>query len=133
MDIRSKAILNLWNITALYAARIAKGHTVRDNYGMWVTLDKGDDAVATQVGHSLAGDYPAIAHYTIDELEAREGADAPTASLASEAEVPEEEASVATGPNLGTVVEVLTFAREKIASLTGMPVEAVKLDLKMGL
>ncbi len=30
------------------------------------------------------------------------------------------------------MADVLTFAREKIAVLTGMPADAIKLDLKMG-
>lgn len=53
---------------ASYAARIKQGHTVRDDYGMWVMLDKGDNEVPSQVGHSLALDYPAIARFSIDEL-----------------------------------------------------------------
>ena len=31
-----------------------------------------------------------------------------------------------------TVADVLAFAQERIASLTGMPVESIKLELKMG-
>jgi hypothetical protein len=116
---------------ASYAARIKAGHIVRDDYGMWITLDKGDDAVPSQVGHSLALDYPAIAHFTIDELEAEmekgggeEDADAPVEplDLAAPAEV-----------ELPTIADVLAFARKKIAALSGLPVEAINLDLKMGL
>jgi hypothetical protein len=118
---------------ASYAARIAKGHIVKDNWGMWITLDKGDDQVPSQVGHSLAIDYPRIARFTIDELEAeldlgvRKKTDAPAGD--EDVSTPE---LVVEGPQVNTVAEVLTFAREKIASLTGMPVETIKLDLKMG-
>ncbi|HEV2080599.1 MAG TPA: hypothetical protein VGR19_11975 [Allosphingosinicella sp.] len=119
---------------ASYAARIANKHTVRDNYGMWVMLDKGDDKVVSQIGHSLAVDYPRIAHFTIDELQA--SADPDVRKMADETPVVEEEAGVrevqAAGPTLDTVADVLSFARERIAALTGMPEDAVKLDLKMG-
>jgi hypothetical protein len=107
---------------AAYEARLKHGHAVRDNYGMWVMLDKGDDQVPNQVGHSLAVDYPAIARFSLDELEAR------SAGQAVEAEPADEQVL----PTFGTVAEVLEFARERIASLTGMPADAIKLDLRMG-
>jgi hypothetical protein len=119
---------------ASYAARIAEGHIVKDNWGMWITLDKGDDQVPSQVGHSLAIDYPRIARFTIDELEAE--LDLGVRKKADDARAGEKEAAtpelLVEGPKVNTVAEVLTFAREKIASLTGMPVETIKLDLKMG-
>lgn len=116
---------------ASYAARIENGHTVRDDFGMWVMIDKGDDQIVSQIGHSLAVDYPAIAHYTLDELEA--GVKPETRRMAAEAAPePEDEVAVEAGPMLKTVADVLGFAREKIASLTGMPAEAIKLDLKIG-
>lgn len=119
---------------ASYSARIAAGHTVRDNYGMWVMLDKGDDAVIGQIGHSLAIDYPAIANFTLDELERTISRD--VRKLADETPVDEDEveprAGRVEGPALNTVADVLSFAREKIATLTGMPIETIKLDLKMG-
>ena len=118
---------------ASYAERIANDHTVPDNYGMWVPLDKGDDAVISQVGHSLAVDYPAIARFTIDELEGGAGLEPETKRMAAEAaSEPEEEVS-ADAPTLNTVAEVLSFARAKIAALTGMPADGIKLDLKMGM
>ncbi|OYW45919.1 MAG: hypothetical protein B7Z08_04790 [Sphingomonadales bacterium 32-68-7] len=116
---------------ASYAARIQNGHMVPDDYGMWVMLDKGDDGVVSQVGHGLAAAYPAIARFSIDELEADL---APKSqAMAQEASVPAEEGGQGDGvPELNTVADVLAFAREKIAALTGMPTEAIKLDLKMG-
>lgn len=106
------------------AARISNGHNVKDNWGMWVMLDKGDDNVTSQIGHSLAIDYPAIATFTLDELvDGSQAAD-------ETAEVHEDEEDELVP--LNTVADVLTFARERIAALTGMPVDVVKLDLKMG-
>ena len=116
---------------ASYAARIAAGHTVRDNYGMWVPIDKGDDEIPSRVGHSLAVDFPAIARFTIDELEA--GVEPDTKQLAAEAAPEPDDEVSADVPTLNTVADVLAFAREKIAALTGMPVDAIKLDLKMGM
>jgi hypothetical protein len=56
--------------------------------------------------------------------------------MADETSVVEEEAErpevVIEGPKLNTVAEVLSFARQKIADLTGMPSDSIKLDLKMG-
>jgi hypothetical protein len=116
---------------ASYAARMKNGHTVRDDFGMWVMIDKGDDEIVSQVGHSLAVDYPAIAHFTLDELEA--GVEPDARKMAAEAAPePEEEVAVKTGAALNTVADVLSFAREKIAALTGMPADAIRLDLKMG-
>ena len=117
---------------ASYAARTANGHTVRDNYGMWVMLDEGDDAVISQVGHGLAEEYPRIANFSIDELEGSVTKD--VRKMAKEAAPGREEdvAVVGAAFPLNTVADVLTFARQKIATLTGMPVETIKLDLKMG-
>jgi hypothetical protein len=114
---------------ANYAVRIENGHTVRDNFGMWVMIDKGDDTIPSQVGHSLAADYPAIARFTIDELEA--AIELETQQMAAGAN-PELDDVIPGLPVLNTVADVLAFAREKIATLTGMPVDAIKLDLKMG-
>jgi hypothetical protein len=116
---------------ASYVARIKAGHIVRDNYGMWITLDKGDSSVPSQVGHSLAVDYPAIAHFTIDELEA----EMPQVAGDDEADGPVDPLDVAApvDDDLTTIAEVLAFARKKIAALSGLSTEAISLDLKMGL
>lgn len=115
-----------------YAARMAQGHTVRDNFGMWVMLDKGDPKnTPTQAGHSLAIDYPAIAEYSLDELEAELTFNngEVDADLEDEDDAPSEPSNA---PALHTVSDVLEFARARIAELTGMPADAIKLDLKMG-
>lgn len=116
---------------ASYAARIANGHTVCDDFGMWVMLDKGDDGFPGEVGHSLAIDYPAVARFTIDELEA-ETAPVPKATAEQPPAQRREADEYDAGPKLATVAEVLAFARQKVASLTGMPASAIHLDLKMG-
>jgi hypothetical protein len=110
---------------ASYAARMTAGHTVRDNYGMWVKLDAGDPQVASQVGAGLSETFPAIARFSLDELEASSATPAPAVDdLVSEDAEREE-----SGPS--NVGEVLAWARSQIAQLTGMKLEAVKLDLKI--
>lgn len=115
---------------ASYAARSENGNTMRDGFGMWVKLDAGDPSVPSQVGAGLADDYPAIARFSLDELEA-----SATPQVVEEMPVAlQEEASQeeAGGSALSTVADVLTFARERIAELTRMPADAIKLDLRMG-
>jgi hypothetical protein len=117
---------------ASYAARIENGHTVRNNYGMWVMLDKGDDAVVSQVGHGIAEAYPRIANFSIDELEGTVSKDVRKLADGAAPETDEAGSVVQTGLSLCTVAEVLAFARERIATLTGMPEDAIKVELKMG-
>ena len=119
---------------ASYAARVANGHTVRNNYGMWVMLDKGSDLIASQVGHGLSVQYPKIAQFSIDHLEKTVTRD--VRKLASEAAPVQEEMEEVDDtpiPAPETVADVLNDARRRIAALTAMPVDAIKLDLKLGL
>jgi hypothetical protein len=118
--------------SASYAARVQNGHSLPDNYGMWVPLDKGDDTITTQVGHSLAIDYPAIAHFSLDELEATITHDVHKLAIEESGVEEFDQPDVAHGPKLSTVAEVLSFARDKISDLTGMPAETIKFDLKIG-
>ncbi len=112
---------------ASYEARIANGHTVRDNYGMWVGLDAGDPSVISQVGSGLADEFPRIAHFTIDELEAE--LSVPTAREIDDVLIEHDVTSEI--PNFTTVGEVLAWARGEIAKLSGMASESIKLDLKI--
>jgi hypothetical protein len=113
---------------AAYKARSDAGHNVPDNYGMWVKLDARDPDVVTQVGAGLVDDYPAIARFSIDELEG--GVSPATQKDVGEATVgPDDDTDG--GPAVRTVAEVLTWARSEIARLSGMPSDAIKLDLKI--
>jgi len=86
--------------------------------------------VISQVGHSLAVDYPAIAHFTIDELEG----EMPDRSSRQdeEAQVDPMETERIVDHQLHTIADVLSFAREKIAALSGLPASSIMLELKMG-
>lgn len=116
---------------ASYAARIKQGRVIRDDYPMWLMLDKGDNEVASQIGHSLALDYPAIARFSIDELE-REAASGSGDQIAG-APVEPLDVAAPVEDDLLTIADVLAFARKKIAVLSGLPSDAINLDLKMGL
>lgn len=111
---------------ASYAARIDNGHTVRNNFGMWVKLDAADANVPTQVGAGLAVDYPAIARFTLDELI---DAASPSTERAIE-EALESGDERAESAAFETVGDVLAWARSEVARLSGMPSGAIKLELK---
>lgn len=110
-----------------YATRIENGHTVRDNFGMWVKLDAADADLPTQAGAGLAVEYPAIARFSIDQLEA----ETPAATERAIAEEPMASDDIGEAPAFATVGEVLAWARSEIARLSGMSSEAIKLDLKI--
>ncbi len=111
--------------SAALAARKAAGQTVRDDFGMWIALDTDTRNVPTSVGSGLAEKYPAVATYSLASLEADEKARpavaAPSASLSvrEESQKPE------------SIADVLSRARQRVAELAGVSVEAVKLDLKI--
>lgn len=109
---------------ASYAARIAAGHIVRENYGMWVKLDAGSPNVPSQVGAGLADDFPPIARFSLDELES-----STVTVAAAEQDDPRQVEADETAPS--NVSEVLAWARAHIARLTGMDPQAIKLDLKI--
>jgi hypothetical protein len=109
-----------------YAARTKAGHQQKDNFGMWVALDPDARGIAASVGSGLAGKYKPVATYLIETLIAAatsSGAPAEDKSLADE-EIEQE-----TRP--ATIAEVLDWARERVAEIAGVRVDAVKLDLKV--
>ena len=110
---------------ASYVARIAAGQTVRDGFGMWLSLDVGDQGRAACVGAGLAAAYPPIAIFPLAELIA-ETAVEPTV-------VPEDGDAVGTAATRPpqTIADVIDGARKHIAMLAGVPMEAVKLDCRI--
>jgi hypothetical protein len=111
-----------------YTARINAGRKVRDNFGMWVKLDFDNRARLNGAGSGLAEKYKPIAVYDIDTLiDAPQGTEGeeisalgnPFEDVASDAEAPT------------TIAEVLTQARERVASIAGVKFDAVKLELRI--
>ena len=105
---------------ANYAARIGAGLAVKDNFGMWVGLDTDKRGIPASVGSGLAAEHKPIAVFDIVELLENAGLDAgPNTETESDTAGPE---------TIGTVID---WARHRIARLSGVPAESVKLDLKI--
>ena len=111
---------------ASYAARIEAGQTVRDDFGMWVSLDEDDRGLPASVGSGLAVAHPPIAIYPLEEL---------IAEHQGKTTLPDEvESTGAIGAAAGephTIAEVMDWARKRIATLSGVRTEAVKLDCRI--
>jgi len=112
-----------------YAARIANGNTVRNDYGMWVKLDPADSDSVGQIGAGIAVDYPRIARFTIDELEFGTAPEA-TKLLDEDNAIPESE-EIDRMVDFSNVADVLSFARARIAELTGIAADTIRLELRM--
>lgn len=101
--------------SSAYSARKKAGMSVRDNFGLWVSLDKDSRDIPRSVGTGLGDDFPPIAEYSIDEL-IGQGVGGETSAGADEAQ---------------TISDVVRLARSQIAVLAGVGEDAVKLDLKI--
>ena len=110
-----------------YAARIQAGQTVKDNFGMWVNLDKDDRGLPASVDAGLAVVQSPVATYSIEELVGENGSETTVVSDGgggqSEGETSRHE------PH--TIAEVMDWARKRIATLSGVRTEAVKLDCRI--
>jgi hypothetical protein len=119
--------------SAAYASRAQAGRVLRENFGMWVALyapergtrDLRDTPYA--VGSGIAQKYKPIAVYSIEKLLAEHTAapseDADEAGALERVDAPE--------PRFTTIAQVMTWAREQVADIAGVKLEAVKLDLKL--
>ena len=114
---------------ASYTARINAGQKVRDDFGMWLNLDEDDRGLPASVGAGLATAYPPIATFRLEDLTAEINAE-PTPATSEDGDVAG--ADVATAvlePH--TIGEVLDRARKDIAALSGVRMEAIKLDCRI--
>lgn len=103
-----------------YAARTEVGQRHPDGYGMWVALDKDRRGLPASVGSGIAAEHPPIATYPLDQG----GAEEPVAA-------DEKGEDAVPGPEPETIATVMSFARARIAELSGVPEEAVKLDCRI--
>ena len=103
---------------ASYAARIQAGRSEPDNFGMWVGLDIDGRGLPASVGSGLASEHAPIAIYSLEQLIAGNKEEASDIAEPGEA----------TEPSQDTIAEVMKQARERIATLSGANVEAVKLS-----
>jgi hypothetical protein len=114
---------------ASYAARIAAGQTVRDDFGMWLNLDGDDRGLPASVGAGLATMYPPITAFRLEELITEINAE--PAATPEDGDATGAAAGVAIAREPHTIGEVLDWARRHIATLSGVRMEAVKLDCRI--
>lgn len=110
---------------ASYAARIEAGRTVRDEFGMWVNLDEGSRGRPDSVGAGLATVYPPIATFPLENLMSEPAAE--SAAVTDDGEA----VGISTTRELETIAAVMDWTRKRIATLSGVRMEAVKLDCRI--
>ena len=110
---------------AHYAARTKDGQTIKDNFGMWVALDPKAHGLAASVGTGIVTHYKPIAVYSILDLLAD------NSPIATTGDGQEDEPPDASERSFSSIAEVMAWAREQVAQLAGVQIEAVKLDLKI--
>jgi len=122
---------------ASYAARVKNGLVMRDNFGMWLCLDPRDTRAANAVGTGIVRHYKPIATYSLDDLitagvaAADSDEFAPAEEELAEMQAPASEKAPVEAPRPRTIAEVMAWARQQVADVAGVRVEAVKLDLKI--
>jgi hypothetical protein len=112
---------------AAHAARSKAGQVVKDNFGMWISLQKDDRGIPVSAGSGLIEKYKRVASFAIQDL-------VPSISAADDEDADDVEALTSiqqTETSPTTIGEVMAWARNRVAELAGVPVEAVKLDLKV--
>jgi hypothetical protein len=115
---------------ASYAARVNAGIVMRNEFAIWVNLDLDKRNVPVAVGSGIIEKYKPVAIFSIEKLLAENAVrlatpseDTDEAEALERAEAPE--------PRFTTIAQVMTWAREQVADIAGVRVEAVKLDLKL--
>lgn len=106
---------------AAYKARTDDGHTVTNDFGMWVCMDayEGDNK-ANRVGSGIATEENRIARYRQYEFDSGMPPPPPPP--------PPEHATTSQNMSVATILE---RARADIALATGIPFEAISLELNL--
>lgn len=108
-----------------HKARSEAGLAVRDDFGMWVGLDADVRGIPASVGSGIVDQHPPVAVYPIETL--LSGNEKPTGIGA----MPASAARQSITPDTTTIADVLSRARQQIADIAAVRVEAVRLDLKI--
>lgn len=108
---------------AAYAARVKAGQVVKNNFGMWVSLDQDDRGIPASTGSGIVKKHKRVAIYPIKDLLA--------GNETKVAEQVEDEASADADAGPSTIAEVMDWARQRVADIAGVSPQAVKLDLKV--
>ena len=115
---------------AAYAARVKAGLVVRDDFGMWVNLDL-DKRDVRAAGSGIIEKYKRVAVFSIAKLLAEKAIGLPVEPDEEADEFEKRFAEDAPEPRFTTIAQVMAWAREQVADIAGVKVEAVKLDLKL--
>jgi len=107
---------------AALAARKKAGQTIRDDFGMWIALDAGERDIPSNVGSGLAQISRPVATFSLTSLS---GTPDPSARK-------DVMAIYSKAPHLTTIADVMEWARQRVAEIAGVHMDAVKLDLKIG-
>lgn len=105
---------------ASYQARRDAGHSIKNDFGMWLAIDVDDRDTPAAIGSGLVEGHPPIATFSIDELRPAAGVSEAVTHSKSESPL----APV-------TIADVLARARGDIASIAGVSENAVHLDIKI--
>ena len=106
-------------------ARLDAGHVKRD-FAMWLGLDADTSGSPGSAGSGIVDKYRPIAVYPVDELlaPAKVKASAPEPQTSANAQQLQEFRPA-------TIAEVLRWARERVAEIAGVRLDAVRLELTL--
>lgn len=105
-----------------YNARIKARRVVRENFGMWISLDRDDRGIPASTGSGLAEKYGPVATYPLADLSL---SDEEWAGDSMELDDPE------SFEEPRTISEILAQASTAIAKIAGVKPDKVRLDVKI--
>lgn len=105
---------------ASYQARRDAGHSIKNDFGMWLAIDVDDRDTPAAIGSGLVEGHPPIATFSIDEL--RPAAEVSDTVPRSKADSP---------PAPVTIADVLARARGDIAMIASVSENAIHLEIKI--
>lgn len=107
-----------------HAARIKAGRTMTPNFGMWVALDLRETGGVNDIASGIAENYQPISVIPLDN-ELPEPPERASSVLQTSGSARQN----AGRPN---VQQALLNARREIAAITGVPLEQIRLELRIG-
>lgn len=121
---------------AAYASRREAKQVMRDDFGMWVGLDRDVRELPASVGSGIVEQHAPVAVYAINDLVSEVGKrpSAPTRTSSTPTAAPAStviEVDETDVPRANTISDVMAWARRRISEIAGVRVETVKLDLKI--
>lgn len=117
---------------AAYAARSQANHNLPDDRGMWISLDRRDGDSPSNVGSGIIEHFPAIASMAVGDADAPLSGSTPASASAGAASTSVSAPAASALPVDGeTIGSVIAAARQRIASIAGVGIEAVRIDLKI--